>query len=432
MKHVIAISLIIVCSVSLFAQENSLKEEALQEFKNEHYDNAILLLEKALEESKNDPEIYYYLGFFNHYRAYDSRPLNGYDYSYSEKIFEYLTKAIELNPNYGDAKYFYGAECSGNAFLAMQNYDLDKLKHFYKLAYDIGAYPAWLVELGKNMLNSCDSNAILFAGGNTDFDICSYLQLHQDYRTDVTVIPIGNIDRPWYVKFLREGLEGGVKKIELNLTDYQIYDIHPYKWDTTEVEIPISKMNLKKYGLDGDYIMYWSVAPDLTSNRDHSKIKGEEVKKRTYLSPQRAILLKIVEDNLNSRPIYFSNMTNNVFFGGLNEYFTNCGLVSELTPLKTDRTEFENDINKIEILVNDKNFMQYSTIVNNDIPRISGVVFGYHNSLLILAEYYNNNDQKEKITKLKDFFVKNLAIGYNENYENAYLAELERLEESNK
>ena len=186
MKLLSILLIIFFLAANLFAQEINLKEKALEEFKNEHYDEAIVLLKKALIKNQNDAEIYYYLGFFNHYRAYDSRPLNGYDFSYSERIFEYLNKAIELNPNYGNAKYFYGAECSGNAFLSMQNSDVEKLKYFYKLAYDKGAYPDWLIEFGKNMLNTCGKDAILFTGGNADFDVCSYLQLHQALRTDIT------------------------------------------------------------------------------------------------------------------------------------------------------------------------------------------------------------------------------------------------------
>ena len=80
-----------------YPQEMTLKEQALEEFKKEHYNKAIDLLKKALSESPNDAEIYYYLGWFNHYRAYDSRPLKGYDNSYSEQIFKYLDKALELD-----------------------------------------------------------------------------------------------------------------------------------------------------------------------------------------------------------------------------------------------------------------------------------------------------------------------------------------------
>lgn len=429
MKQLILILLATIFSVlSVFGQDLSLKEKALEEFKKEHYDEAINYLEQALKISPDDAEIYYYLGFFNHYRAYDSRPLNGYDYSYSEKIFEYLDKAIELNPDYGDAKYFYGAECSGNAFLSMQSYNLEKLQYYYKLAYDKGAYPDWLIELGKNILNYCDANAIFFTGGNADFDICSYLQLHQNYRTDITVIPIGNIDRPWYVKFLKHGLKGGVRAINLNLTESQIYDIHPFKWDTTSITIPVSKSTLDEYGVLLNYKMNWTVVPDLSSERKHSKIEGEKVKNRTYLSPQRALLLQIVEDNYLNRPIYFSKFSNSFFFGGLEKFFKNCGLVFELTPIETKNTEFENDFLKIEQLLHADNFNKYSNIKENDIPRISGIVFSYHRLFLTLAEHYDSSGNKEKLKNLKELYSKYLVIGFNDKYEKLYQVELDKIE----
>lgn len=52
----------------------------------------------------------------------------------------------------------------------------------------------------------------LFAGGNADFDVFSYLKLLQKFRTVITVIPIGNINRPRYVKFLKESWPGDGKK----------------------------------------------------------------------------------------------------------------------------------------------------------------------------------------------------------------------------
>lgn len=74
MKYLLFLTLLFSSSL-LFAQERNMKVQALQEFEKEHYNEAINILEKALNQSPNDPEIYYYLGFFNHYRAYDSRPL---------------------------------------------------------------------------------------------------------------------------------------------------------------------------------------------------------------------------------------------------------------------------------------------------------------------------------------------------------------------
>ena len=430
MKRVL--TLILLFSISgVFAQENTLKDVALKEFKKEHYDKAISLLEQALVSFPEDAEIYYYLGFFNHYRAYDSRPLKGYDLSYSKRIFEYLEKAIDLKPNYGDAKYFYGAECSANAFVSMQNFDLKQLKYFYKLAYDKGAYPEWLLEFGRNMLTSCDKNAILFTGGNADFDVCSYLQLHKNFRKDITIIPIGNIDRPWYVKFLKEGLVGGVRKITLNLSDQQIFDIHPFKWDTTTVAIPIPLQTRDKYKLGTNYTMQWTVEPDLSSERNHSKIAGEKSKKRTYLSPRRAVLLQIVEDNFPRRPIYFSNGTNPFFYAGLDTFFQNCGLVCELLPIQTGKTEYENNYTKFEQLLQNENLKDYSTIKKNNIPRISGMVFGYHGALLNLANYYKNQNKTTNLVKIRELLKERLVIGFKPSREKRYIEILEKITAGN-
>lgn len=414
---------------NLFGQELTLKEKAIDEFKNEHYKEAITLLEKAVIENPNDAEIYYYLGWYNHYLAYDSRPLKGYDFAHSEKIFKYLDKALELNPNYGDAKYFYGAECSGNAFQAMQNYDITKLKYFYKLAFDKGAYPLWLVEFGKNLLSSCPENSILFVGGNADFDICSYLQLHQKFRNDITVIPIGNIDRPWYVEFLKEGLQGGVNPITLSLTKNQIYDIHPFKWDTTIVSISLPKRDIEKYNLSNNYKLNWQINPDLTSERQHTKMQGEKAKNRTYLSPQRAILLQIIEENYSTRPICFSNFCNPFFYGGLDSYFINYGLISRLTPIETKESKTPIDYSVIENLFKNKGFEHYSTINENDIPRISGLTFLYHRTLYLLAKEYSDKKENEKLNDLINLYDKYLQIGFNNEVEKYYKDELEKLKE---
>ncbi|MEN8186168.1 MAG: hypothetical protein ABFR05_03445 [Bacteroidota bacterium] len=420
--------LILLFSISgLFAQQNSLKEEALGEFEKEHYDNAIDLLEKALGESPDDAEIYYYLGFFNHYRAYDSRPLKGYNFEYSNEIFKYLDKAIELDPNYGNAKYFYGAECSGNAFVSMQNYDLDKLKYFYKLAYDKGAYPKWLLEFGRNMLNSCAKDAIMFTAGNADFDVCTYLQLHENFRNDITIIPIGNIDRPWYINFLKNGLQGGVRPIQLSLTKDQIFDMHPFKWRETIITIPVNKILQEKYNVENTDSMQWLVKPDLKSDRDHSKIEGQEVKKRTYLSPRIAMLLQIVEDNFEERPIYGSNLGYPFFYAGLDKFFESSGFVSRLTPVKTAGTEFEYDFENIEKLLQKDNLKDYSSVKESNIPRISGIAFVYHRVLVELATYYKENNELDKLEDLKKFYSDYLEIGFNDKNEKYYLEKLEEL-----
>ena len=415
------------CSVGLVAQEKSLKEQAIEAYKRENYPEAIALLEKAATITPDDPEIYYYLGYYSHYNAYDSRPLAGYDEQSSEKIFRYLDKALELNPKYGDAKYFYGAQCSGMAFLYMQRSQAGNLRMIYKKAFDKGAYPGWLLEFGRNMLNSCDPDAILFAGGNADFDVCMYLQLNENFRKDITVVPIGNIDRPWYVRFLKTGLPGAVRKINIYLTNEQIEDIHPFKWDTTTIKIPIPVHLLNAYSLDKNAVMEWPVLPDLSSER---KKQDDPGRKRTFLSPQRAILLQIVEANKWERPICFSNGANNQLMGGLDEYVQQCGLVSKLLPFKTGKTSWQVDIKALEKLVKKPDaFKYYPGVVNSNMPRISGITFLYHGSVYLLAHEYYKTGNKEGIGELEKIYEACLKTGLNQTTEQMYLDGIRKMKQ---
>ena len=421
-KYFFTILFILMCVFSN-AQDKTLKEQALDEFKNEHYDNAIALMEKAKKENPNDAEVYFYLGWFNHYRAYDSRPLQGYDFSYSKKIFDYFDKALELNPNFNNAKYFYGVECSANAFEAMKNYDAKKIKYFYQKAYEKGAFPAWLVEIGKNMLNSCDKNAILFTGGNADFDICMYLQNCQDFRKDITIISLGVIDRPWLIKFYKNGLKNSVRKINLNLTDKQILDLHPFKWKSTEIKIDVSDNLKREFNLPENYQMQWTVEPDLSEKRSLVKIESEESDgTRPLLSPQRAMLLQIVEDNFKERPIYFCGAEES-FYGGLDKYFQYCGFTYRLLPFETENTDYKVNIEKLETICKKENLENYSDILKNDIQRIT-IQYNYFPVFYRLSEFYKNTNQKEKLQKLIDLYKEKLFIGFNKEAEEYWLEKI--------
>ncbi|NLO69871.1 MAG: tetratricopeptide repeat protein [Porphyromonadaceae bacterium] len=427
MNKLFSLLIAMIISMTVFSQNLSLKEQALEQFKAEHYNDAINLLEQALKQSPDDAEIYFHLGCFNHYNAYDSRPLKGYDFVFTERIFEYLDKAIELNPNYGDAKYFYSAECGSLAMNEMQNYDAEKVKYYYELAFKKGTFPKWLIEYGRNMLSGCGENAILFTGGDADFNICSYLQICKNFRTDVTVIPIGLTDRPWYVSLLKKGLENTVRRINIDLTEEQIMDIRPFKWRETNIFIDISPADRLKFDLAEDYKMKWAVVPDLQSYRMHSKIEGEEPTRRTLLSPQRAILLQIVEDNFSERPIYFSIGADPSFLGGLEVYFQNCGLVNRLTPITTADTQYQIDVAKLEKLFKAKNLTNYKNVKENNFPRISGtVVYGYPSILLKLANYYRFSGKENALKQLTELYKNQLKIGFNEEYEEYVTKELEK------
>jgi hypothetical protein len=414
----------IICSNCLIAGE-SLKDEAIVEFKKENYAKAIQLMRQAAEKDSSNAEIYYYLGFFNHYLANDSRPLEGYDYEMSEKIFGYLKKAVELQPKFGNARYFYGAECSVNAFRAMRDRNADELRRFYKKAFDIGAYPPWLLEYGRNLLGSCDSNAILFCGGNADFDVCSYLQLHEQKRTDLTLAPIGYIDRPWYVKFLKDGLPGAVRPMPIALTDNEIMDIHPYKWRAQTIEIKLSEDVRKRFSVDSAATL--TIAPDLSSGRLHSKIKGEKAAQRTYLSPQKAVLLHILETNAWRRPVFISKNSNSYFFAGLGNNLREHTLALEVMPFETTPQTNIDAESMEKLLLDYENLKSMRSVFYYDIPRISPILTNYLSAAYDLAQHHVFNGNKEKAKEIIKIAKKYLAIGHIGKYETKILKAMEGL-----
>lgn len=417
----------IFCSLlflSVFGQDNNLKEKALEEFKKENYPKAIKLLETALKESPNDPDIYYYLGFFIHYNAYDTRPLAGYNTSYSDTVFSFLDKAIELNPNHGDAKYFYAAEAGAASLNAVKMKDFEKFKYFYEKAYNKGAFPDWAIEYGKITLDLCKKDAILFTHGDFILNICWYLQTFEEYRTDISVVPLALMDRPWFAMEVKQG--NMFTSVEMSISENQLIDMHPYKWDTTTIEIKVPTLLNEKYDLPLGYKMEWIVEPDFSSSRVVSKISGEEAKPRTYLSAQRALLLDIVEANHWQRPIYFTAGFENFYLAGLNQYFQNCGLVSKLLPFKSIDTDWEFDIESFEKLVFEVSYINYSNVIETNQPRISGMLNSYKTSFWYLTEYYKNNGETTKLDNVINEFKSKMIIGFDSEYEQKFLEALEK------
>ena len=87
-------------------QAETLKEKAIEEFKDANYLGAIEYLQQALAESPKDADIHYYLGYFTHYLCYDSVPLTGFGREKSDEVLRYLQKAVELDRHHANAYYF--------------------------------------------------------------------------------------------------------------------------------------------------------------------------------------------------------------------------------------------------------------------------------------------------------------------------------------
>jgi tetratricopeptide (TPR) repeat protein len=344
----------------LCAQEDSLIFLAKQFGNSGKYQNAIDLLNSNSDEYKNNPDFYYWLGRYSHYIVYDSRPFVNKNNDWSEKnVLMNLKKSIELNPNFGDAKYFIAVEYGARALEALKKNDTVQYKKEFIDAYNSGGFPLHEIELAKNILMSCDSASILIVDGDALFNVIQYVQLIQFFRRDISLVCLSLLERPYYVKLLRNGIDNFITSVPITLADNNINEMHNYKWQENYIDIEVSSHVKDFYNLNDTTIFcHWLLKPDICNKK---------------LWSGTAILANILESNKWERPIH------TVWFGindisGFENNMQIVGLTARLFPKKVRGTIEEYDIVKFEsLMLNPNNYLHYNDIYKNQQPRVSGI-----------------------------------------------------------
>ncbi len=360
------------------------------------YNEVIRLLKDSLQKNPNDPKLYCDLGHYYHYRAYDWRPLIGYNQTYSDSIMFFLEKAISIDPNYREPYYWLNAQYGARARDAISSNQTAKYKHEYQSSRDKGAMPKWLLEFARNTLNSCDSNAILFTYGDLTLNAISYLQLFEKLRTDISAIPVWFSGRPGNAKLYKHGVKNIIKPVNIRFSDEQIMEMRPYQWDTLNIKVKVSSKVKHQYNLNNDYFN-WKLIPDMTSDGS------------PCMSPWLALFAEIIEANQFERPVYFAAGFRKESLAGLLPYTINCGIVKKLVPFLTKGTTFEFDIKVFEkILLNKNNFVDFKDVEKNNFPNNSQMLLNYHGAFWQLSEHYKKYGIKNTVS-LKDFIRSNLS-----------------------
>ncbi len=351
-RIVLILGLLLTTPLFIQSQEVDLKQLAIEEFKNERYPEAISLLKDAVAENPNDAEIWFYLGFYTHYLCNDWIPLSECDEERSDEILDYLDKAVTLNPKYGNAYYFIGVEHGSRSLRALLKRDIKKMRVELLNGRNKGGYPDWLIEYARNMLNSCEPNAILFTGGDPDTWPTLYLQYCENFRTDVTVIPLSLLNRPWYVMKLKRGIKGVLKVVPISWREEQILDMHPYKLISHTLEISVPLEELERYGIfPEDSLMIWELETDLKTET------------RTLLSAEKAVLTDIIKTNRWENPLYFSIACSKNMLGDLDRYLQLCGLTNRLLPVESEKYGLSINHEVIEThLLNPENYTYFMDI----------------------------------------------------------------------
>ncbi len=371
----------------------SMKERALILFRNADYPQAIDLLHKALGLDPEDAWIYYYLGYFYHYLCYDSVPLSGYGIEDSDLVVRYLERALELDPTIGDARYFLGAEFGARARLALAAGDTARASVEMREGRAKGGFPPWMIEYGRNVLDSCDPDAILITGGDADTNPVMYLQVVEGMRPDVTAVASPLLSRPWYIRLIMRGIDGVMPAAPISWTEYQVSNVHPYKWKKNYMEADVVPAVAKYYGMNSGAFR-WQIEPDL----------GEGM-----LSPAGALTADIVRTNRFQRPVHFSVGCSTGMYYGLKDNLQLCGMTFRLLPVKTGSDHPPIDVDSItRVFTIENDFSAIGTWPETMMPRASSLLQNYRIVLLRLVHHHYGFDRKNTAREVFGFMEKTI------------------------
>lgn len=171
-------------------------------------------------------------------------------------------------------------------------------RHYNYVAFDY-AY---------NLLQSCDQDAILFTGGDNDTFPVWYLQYAAGIRRDVRVVNLSLLNTSWYSKQLKNERPYGAPTVDFSYTNMELDQMRPVQWSTQRISVPIDRQNFHYGSLEMlPYIKSVGELPEKLevevqpSYRDPAGTEGLRV--------QDILIIDILNNNFNTRPIYFALST---------------------------------------------------------------------------------------------------------------------------
>jgi len=382
MKNVLLLVLLAI-SNAMFSQSKSAVEKAKELGNQWKFEQAIELLQNEIKSDPNNAELYYWLGRYSHYIVYDTRPFaNKSDEWSSEMVLKNFYKAVELNPDYGDAKFFISVEHCSRAQEALKLGDVKQYKQEYLLAKKKGGFPKYILEYGRNILKSCDENAILLVDGDVQLNSIQYLQNIEGYRKDVSLFNYSLTQKPYYVKLQRDGVEGIIKPLPISWSDDALSEMRNYKWKEQEISIPISEKVRKQYSIN-DSISDFKLI--VKPNAGNGKLWSAT-----------AVLLDIFETNKWKRPIHYTMFGLNDI-PGFEDNMQVTGLTARFVPKKVKGTKEEYDQEIFDaVMLNPDNYTDFSDVKNNVQSRANGDIHITHLRYINYATYLLDNGNKEK------------------------------------
>ncbi|MDR2915507.1 MAG: DUF2723 domain-containing protein [Tannerella sp.] len=228
-------------------------------------------------------------------------------------------------------------------------------------------------DFGRNYLESCEPDAIIFTHGDNDTFPLWYVQEVEGVRTDVRVCNTSYLQTDWYINQMkRQAYNSNPLPISWEYKDY-VQGKRDMIYLFSQTDQPISlgaALNFAKSDDPKHQMAYGSNMLDyLPSTNLVLKIDSANIVKKHTVNPEYepyivdqidinlgdrnaiskvdAITLDILNTNNWERPIYYAITVPGNIYSYVGDYMQKTGLASQIVPLKTKGTNLEINTKKM-------------------------------------------------------------------------------------
>ncbi|KAA3616190.1 MAG: DUF2723 domain-containing protein [Calditrichaeota bacterium] len=251
-----------------------------------------------------------------------------------------------------------------------------------------GNYVAW--DYSKNILESCEKDAIVFTNGDNDTFPLWYLQTVEGIRRDIRVVNLSLLNTGWYIKQLRDF----EPKVPISLGDEALERIAPMPWvEPKTVAIKVPDESLAK----------WMNADEITDDHRELRFEVGPTLMGQGIRVQDIMILHILSQNKFERPVYFAVTVSPDNKVGLGNYLRMDGLAFRVLPVTKPKDGIDPEVLSDRIF----NKFAYRNLDNPDVfynDNITALLGNYRSAFLRLAQYQLETEKnKDNALKTLDY-----------------------------
>jgi hypothetical protein len=402
-----------------------------------------------LNQDSLNAEAHYFLGY-----AYDRISLPTMDYlpilnmDYLQKAVNHFLKAIRLSPDYKGESWHLSATSKiitiwGTAAISyIIKGQPDSARICFRQIMKNGVISSAYLEYGENLLRSIPQNAIVFSDDELETFLIYYLQLIDGLRKDVTLVHVGFLSAPAYIRFVKDNYTFGTYNAAMDIKENEIDKLKSIPQEPKKyfLEIPLSVLDRYKIESSERFPKLNFVFPP----KPETALDSASL----FISPSEQVMLDIIQKTNWLRDICFTQTYQGRIRTLFLPYLRSEGLSYRMLPyITSSRNDGVNHL-LLEILLSpppdyfDETAgfgmpFDFSSINAEEVSldkTLYSLLDNYSNLYFDLADYYIAKEDKEQAKRVLIYFDLNLRPGiFIKNYATIYKAALlyDRLGEVN-